>query len=115
MSKRGRSWKQKLKKKLGAEKLAGMKQAIAIKKKATKEQIGKIKKGYSSYMDIQDAKKDYEKQLKKESDPGRCAVLENKIKMIGDIIALLKKNKVNEAKMLGMEYDKLYPDDFKGG
>lgn len=115
MSKRGRSWKQKIKNKLGAEKLAGIKQAMAIKKKATKEQIGKIKKGYSSYMDIQDTKNDFQKQLKRESDPAICAVLENKIKMIGDIIAHLKKNKVNEAKKLGLEYDKLYPDDFKGG
>lgn len=108
MSKRGRSWKKKLKNKLGADKLAGAKIALQVKKKATKEQLGKIKRGFTSFMDIQLAKKEFDKLYKEIGDES----YKDRSERLEVIIAHLKKSRINEAKKLGDEYDKVYPDDF---
>lgn len=108
MSKRGRSWKQKLKNKLGADKLASAKVALKVKKKATAEQLGKIRKGFRSFMDIKVAKKEFERIYKETGDES----YKDRADRIEEIIQLLKKSKINQAKAKGEEYDKIYPDDF---
>lgn len=108
MSKRGRSWAGKLKKKLGAEKLSSLKTSIALKKKATKEQLGKIKRGMFSYADILAKQKEMEKLYKETG----AEIYKDKLDRITEIIKLLKKGKINDAKELGEEYDLLYPNEF---
>lgn len=108
MSKRGRSWKQKIKKKLGADKLASARIAIQARKKATNEQLQKIKKGFSSFIEIKETMKDFKKEYEKTGDK----ICKDKYERLEAIIKLLKKNRINEAKKLGHEYDRLYPDDF---
>lgn len=108
MSKRGRTWAGKLKKKLGSDKLSGLKDSIALKKKATKEQLGKIKTGVSSYTDVLTKQKEMEKLYKETGE----AIYKEKHERISEILKLLKHMKIKEAKMLGEEYDRLYPNDF---
>ncbi len=89
-------------------KFKGAKNAIEIKKKATKEQFSKIKKGVSSYTDMAVKMKEYKKLYKKTNDK----IYYDKYTRIKEIISKLKTMKIDEAKKLGLEYDKLYPDEF---
>lgn len=108
MSKRGRSWANKLKKLNARNKLRGLKDSFAVKKKATAEQLGKLKRGASSYTDIIIKKDEFEKLYKETGEE----IYKDKVERIDVIIKLLKKMNINEAKKLALEYEALYPNDF---
>lgn len=99
MSKRGRRWVSKLK---------GIKQAVSIKKKATKEQWNKIKIGVVSLKEIEQKKKDYKKDYEKTGDQ----ISKDKYERLDKVVEHLKRLKINEAKKLALEFDNLYPNQF---
>ena len=90
------------------EKFKGAKKTIALKKKATKEQWNKVKRGVSSYTDIKYKIKEEKKLWKRTHDKVHL----DKYRRLKEILDHLKKMQIREAKNKGIEYDKLYPGDF---
>lgn len=90
------------------KRIKAIKTGIEIKKKATSEQLEKLKIGYNSYLDIRDKMKAYKKAYKETNEP----VFKDKYERIEKILSLLRKSKIYEAKRLGEEYENIYPHEF---
>jgi hypothetical protein len=96
---RGRNWTKRLK---------SAKKSLEIKKKATKEQWGKIKIGAIGFFEIKKRMKDEKKLYEKTGN----MINKDKYERLESIVSCLKRMDIKEAKKLALEYDKLYPNDF---
>jgi hypothetical protein len=83
--------------------------------KCTKEQAEKLERGLSAINDIKMKVKVFEKELSlTESDElDKSSELNQKISMLKGILNALKKKDIEAARIIGFEYEKLYPDDFR--